>query len=233
MKKKNQFLILVLALGLVLSGVPSRAASSGALEGTVTVTAPPRPAPQQAYGSDSNYGKSNYGSPAVPSHELPEEIVVYLKKVPGSFKPPKEPVVLEQKYIQFAHRVLPILAGTTVEFVNQDAVYHNVFCNSQVNPRFDLGRKLKGETARVKFKHPEDVKLYCEIHASMKAHLLVLQNPYFTVTAPGGHYSLSHVPPGHYELVAWHDYWAPVTQKVTVKKGKTSEADITLDRVQN
>ena len=120
-----------------------------------------------------------------------------------------------------------------MEFVNQDGVYHNVFSNSQVNPRFDLGKKLKGETARIKFKHPEDVKLYCEIHASMKAHLLVLQNSYFTVVAPGGHYELSHVPPGHYQLVAWHDYWAPVTQTVTVKKGKATQADMTLDKAQN
>ena len=205
----------------------------GGLEGTITVTAPPRPAPPQAYGSNTNYGKVNYGAPTVAAHALPEEIVVFLKKVPGAFTAPKEPVVLEQKYIQFGHRVLPILAGTTVEFVNQDGVYHNIFSNSQVNPKFDLGKKLKGETARVKFKHPEDVKLYCEIHASMKAHLLVLQNPYFAVVAPGGHYELSHVPPGRYQLVAWHDYWAPVTQTVTVKKEKTTQADMTLDKAQN
>jgi plastocyanin len=222
----------ILAACLLLFSNPLWAASSGTrgnLEGTVIVTAPPRPAPPQAYGS--NYGKANYGAP--PSHALPEEIVVFLKKVPGTFTAPKEPVVLEQKYIQFGHRVLPILAGTTVEFANQDAVYHNIFSNSQANPRFDLGKKLKGETARVKFNHPEDVKLYCEIHASMKAHLLVLQNPYFTVAAPGGHYELSHLPPGHYQLVAWHDYWAPVTQTVTVKKGKTTQADVTLDKAQN
>jgi plastocyanin len=223
----------ILAACLVLFASPLWAASArGSLEGTVTVTAPARPGAPQAYGSDSS--KSNYGAPPAPSsHALPEEIVVYLKKVSGTFTPPKKPVVLEQKYIQFGHRVLPILAGTTVEFVNQDAVYHNVFSNSQVNPRFDLGKKLKGETARIKFKHPEDVKLYCEIHASMKAHLLVLQNPYFTVVAPGGHYELSHVPPGHYELVAWHDYWAPVTQTVTVRKGKSTQADMTLDKAQN
>jgi plastocyanin len=226
------FLSVILAV--LFTGSPLWASSGhGDLEGTVTVTAPPRPGEPQAF--SSSYGKSNYGAApaAATPHELPEEIVVYLKKVSGTFKAPKEPVLFEQKYIQFAHRVLPILAGTTVDFVNQDGVYHNIFSNSELNPKFDLGRKPKGDSGKVKFKRPEDVKLYCEIHESMKAHILVLQNPYFTVTTPGGHYSLTHIPTGRYELVAWHDYWAPVTQTVFVKKGKSANADITLDKAQN
>ena len=195
------------------------------------MTAPPRPGEPQAY--SSSYGKNSYG--AASSHGLPEEIVVFLKKVSGTFKAPKEPVLFEQKkYIQFAHRVLPILAGTTVDFVNQDGVYHNIFSNSELNPKFDLGRKPKGDSGKVKCKRPEDVKLYCEIHESMKAHLLVLQNPYFTVTTPWRPLQPGPTfPAGRYELVAWHDYWAPVTQTVVIKKGKSTNADITLDKVQN
>jgi len=200
--------------------------TKGTIEGTITVTGPARPLPAKPAASRYNYGSNQ------PAHVLPEEIVVYLEKVKGKFTPPKTHAALDQKYLQFTHRVLPVLAGTVVDFTNNDPVYHNVFSNSQANTKFDLGRKKAGEKISHKFTKPEDVKLYCEIHAAMKSHILVLQNPYFAVVEPGGKYSIANVPPGTYKLMVWHDYWAPVEKEVVVKKGKTAVADAVLDKAQ-
>jgi hypothetical protein len=129
--------------------------------------------------------------------------------------------------------VVPVLKGTVVDFTNQDPVYHNVFSNSQAN-QFDLGRRAKGETATARMGKSEvPVKVYCEIHASMKSHILVLDNPFFTTTGPGREFEISGIPPGTYTLVAWHDHWEPVEQKVKVTRGATTRADITMDKVQN
>jgi plastocyanin len=214
----------------------SASPKGGTLFGTITVTAAPRktqplPASSSPFASDDEYGQDMDSEPVTNAHVLPEEIVVFLKKVPGDFPPPTEHAVLDQKYLQFTHRVLPILKGTTVDFTNDDNIYHNVFSNSISNPKFDLGRRVKGEKVSVKLDHPEDVRVYCEIHSSMKAHILVLQNPYFTSLGPGDKYTLTNVPPGDYQLVVWHDYWAPVVRDVTVKKGKSSKVDVTLNLV--
>jgi len=219
-----------------------KAADKGCLlEGTVQVTAPKRKevAPKEErddlFGDDSygqTYGHQGYAVPKAP-HPLPEEIVLFLKKVPGKYAPPKDHVQLDQKYLQFTHRVLPILKGTTVDFTNHDPVYHNVFSNSKTN-HFDLGRKRHGAKASVVMDHSEvPVRVYCEIHSAMKSNILVLDNPFFTVVQPGQKFKIPNIPPGTYTLVAWHDYWKPVEKKITVKSGTTTSVDIVLSRVRN
>lgn len=214
--------------------------AGGTIEGVVSVTAPPRPEPQaksqnsyDSYDSYDSYGSSAYDSaPARQSPQLPEEIVVYLVEVKGTWPPPKEHARLDQKFTQFTHRVLPVLVGTTVDFTNHDPIYHNVFSDSIVN-QFDLGRRGNGETASMTFKKPEvPVKIFCEIHAKMQSNILVLQNPYFRVVKPGETFKLEKVPAGTYTLAAWHDYWQPVSKEITVRAGEKTKADLTLSNVQ-
>jgi plastocyanin len=229
------FLVLVL---LTTTGRPLLADNqgsflTGSLEGTLMVTAPPRP---KAITQSANSGGFFYdddesqSSPA--QHPLPEEVVIYLEDVPGSYPPPKQHVQLDQKFLQFTHRVLPVLKGTTVDFTNHDPVYHNVFSNSRVNA-FDLGRKGRGQRASAKMMVLEvPVNVYCEIHSSMKADILVLANPFFTTVTPGAKFKIEGIPPGTYKMVAWHDYWKPVEQEVTIEKGTTTQAAVTLTTVQ-
>ena len=217
---------------------------AGTIEGLVTVTAPARPdlQIQNAAPADDNSdqgrfgGNDGYGAPAAaPQTQAtpqPEEIVVYLKKVSGDWKAPKTHATLDQKYIKFTHRALPVLVGTTVDFTNHDPVYHNIFCNATINPQFDLGLCKTGETKSITFKKVEvPVPLYCEVHRSMQSNVLVLQNPFYQVVHPGERFHLTNVPSGTYTLVAWHDYWEPVSGKVKVHKGKVTTMNITLDQV--
>jgi len=216
---------LILAQASILAAAPEK----GQIEGKVLVTAPARPAetgptPTPSYGYDDMY------KPA--ASELPEEIVVYLVKVKGPWPAPKAHAKLDQKYTKFSRRAVPVLVGTTVDFKNNDPVYHNVFSNSDLN-EFDLGRRKKGETVSKKMTKVEvPVPVYCEIHRKMKSHLLVLQNPFFTTVKPGGTFKLEGVPPGTYTLAAWHDHWEPIQAKVTVTKGKTAKVVLTMDKVQ-
>ncbi len=217
---------------------PPSVLRAGTIEGTVTVTAPPRKEIQNHDDGaekpvDSYYGRAK---PEVmpATTPLPEEIVVYLSKVPGHFHPPSQHAQLDQKFDQFTHRVLPILAGTTVDFTNHDPIYHNIFSNSFENEKFDLGRRKSGETASVTFDQPEvPVKLYCEIHPKMQSNILVLQNPFFAVVQPEGTFKFDKVPAGTYTLRAWHDYWSPVSKKIKVKKKGTTRADLTLSSVKD
>ncbi len=222
--------------GSGLWGQENPSNGTGTIEGTLQVTAPARAEETDSTGNDYNpFGSSAYSWAS--SHKvhaaLPEEIVVYLEAVKGYWKPPQEHAKLDQKYTQFTHRVLPILAGTIVDFTNHDPIYHNVFSNSKKNA-FDLGKRKKGETASANLNHPEiPVKVFCEIHDKMRSNILVLQNPFFTVVTPGGTFKLESVPCGTYTLVAWHDFWQPVRKLITVTKNGTVEADIVLDKVQD
>ncbi len=130
----KRILSLLILMALFMSAEKAQAATgkskSGTLVGKLIVTAQPRPLPRSPNDDDDGlYQNANPVPTAVP---LPEEVVIYLKRVPGSYTPPDKPVRLDQKFLNFTRRVLPVLAGTTVAFTNHDPVYHSVFTNSQL-----------------------------------------------------------------------------------------------------
>lgn len=117
-----------------------------------------------------------------------------------------EPERAEMKQInqQFKPRVLPILVGTTVDFPNMDPVFHNVFSYSKTK-KFDLGRYSRGDSKSITFDRPGIVRVFCEIHSSMLAHIIVLEQPYYTLTERDGSFRIVDVPPGEYELHIWQE----------------------------
>jgi hypothetical protein len=111
-----------------------------------------------------------------------------------------------QKDLTFVPSLLPVQAGTKVEFPNLDDTYHNIFSYSAAK-RFDLGRYRADEkpVPSQVFDTPGLVTLHCDIHEHMRALILVLATPYFTMTDPDGRFRLGGLPAGRYTLKAWID----------------------------
>lgn len=135
------------------------------------------------------------------------DAVIYIDKVPGkTFGPPKEHVQIDQKNLVFTPHVLPVLAGTTVDFLNSDDVMHNVFTPDKCAEKFNLGTWPKGLTRSYTFKQPGcSAVLLCNVHPEMEAYIVVLETPYFTVSAKDGAYVIADVPAGKYTLKVWHE----------------------------
>lgn len=147
------------------------------------------------------------------------DAVVYIDRIPEKqFSPPPQPVVLDQVSLLFIPHVLPVVAGTTVAFPNNDTVRHNVFSPSPAK-RFNLGAYPQKVTKHVVFDKPGVVALLCNVHAEMSAYVVVTETPYFAVTNPAGEFTISNVPPGSYVLKAWHESSKPKDQRVEVKEG--------------
>lgn len=175
------------------------------------------------------YGGIGNGAQVEPENH----VVVYLEGVAGTFPPPAEHAVLDQRNRQFTTDVLPVLVGTAVDFTNHDHLNHNVF--SQAEPyKFDLGRRAENETqTRVLDKLPATgigvAKLFCEIHANMHAVILIMRNPFWDVVPEsGGTFTFEDVPPGTYTLTAWHATMQAAPVKVTLVAGKPATATLTL-----
>jgi hypothetical protein len=133
-----------------------------------------------------------------------------------------------QKGAVFTPHVLPVVAGTTVEWPNHDDIFHNVFSDSDAKP-FDLGLyKGNPPEKRVKFDKPGKVDVYCSIHANMHCIVLVVENPYFAVTDTDGNYSITNVPPGTYKLKAWHERMPADEQEIVVPTNGVVRADFVL-----
>jgi plastocyanin len=222
----------VLAAGLVLStfmsawvltGQEKASSESGTVQGKISIAGPDEFVEDmlRARAVNRYKGSMNHLGPIQP-YTLSEKAVVFLD-VEGSqiqYRSPSVRPKLSQSSLMFRPLVLPVLVGTTVDFPNDDNLFHNVFSYSQPK-EFDLGLYPQGETRTVKFDKPGIVKVYCDIHSHMYATILVLRNPYFAVPDDKGNFRIDNVPPGSYKLKFWYDRDIVETRRITLKANET------------
>lgn len=149
--------------------------------------------------------------------------LITLEPASGKWKArtPKR-IVVEQRGREFLPSLVAVPVGSTVSFPNFDSVFHNVFSTSPLAP-FDLGLYKVGEAREFKFEKEGIVRLGCNLHANMSAHIVVVAAPAYTVTDAQGAWSFKRVIPGRYKLRAWSvRSAAPITQEVTIKPGKNA-----------
>lgn len=177
-----------------------------AIRGTVTV---PSAGKDAAPNLNPYPGKaSSIPSPTRIKRGGVTDAVIYLDgPVPARATAPSSPVsvhnTLAQKGQAFVPRVIAILAGTRVDFPNEDPIYHNVFSVSPAK-RFDLGKYSRGKSKSVAFEKPGRINVYCDIHSNMEAFVVVLANRWFAQPDAAGKFTLPDLPPGRYPIKAWH-----------------------------
>jgi plastocyanin len=110
---------------------------------------------------------------------------------------------IQQRDRHFDPELLIVPAGSTVEFPNNDPVFHNIFSLSR-SQSFDLGYYPQGHSRSVKFQRAGIVQVYCHVHPKMYTAIVVTSSPWFGKPAPDGTVSWKEVPPGKYRLMAWH-----------------------------
>jgi plastocyanin len=141
---------------------------------------------------------------AVKRHRDYSGIVISLQ--PVNQAPPTGPAkhaAMIQKNKTFTPHVLPIEVGAVVDFPNFDPIFHNAF-SSYSGQIFDIGLYPPGGSRSVRFARPGVVRVFCNIHPTMSAVILVLGSPYFTTTGKEGAFHMD-VPAGAYDLSVFHE----------------------------
>jgi plastocyanin len=157
-----------------------------------------------------------------------ENVVVYLEgQFRNSYDPPEKHPAILQRDETFVPHVLPIIRGTTVNFPNEDPFFHNVFSLSSARS-FDLGRYPKHEIRSVTFDRLGIVKVFCHIHSHMSAVILVFDHPYFAQANAQGEFQMEGIPPGTYQLVAWHERLKQQKQSLSIGAGAAIKVDLVL-----
>ena len=153
-----------------------------------------------------------------------DETVVYLKGVASRRAPAT--VQMDQRGIKFIPFILPVAVGDTVEFLNNDAVDHDVF--SPDNESFHLGKFRVEEQREYTFKRAGAYSIRCDIHPGMLAWVFVSESGLAAPVDRKGRYKIENVPPGTYTLAVWNAHLPGVEKKVTVAEGQTVEETLTL-----
>lgn len=133
----------------------------------------------------------------------------------------KAQVEIVQTHKSFEPTFTVALVGTRATFPNRDTFFHNVFSPTPVP--FDLGTYRADETPpSVALNSPGVVEIFCNIHAQMRAQILVVPNRVFTRVADDGSFRLDKVPTGRRKLVAWGPGLRPTRIEVNVPPAGTS-----------
>ena len=220
------FALFVLSFCLASSSL-----QAGTLSGTVTIKGRIEKVKLRKVKKFDPYGDLYQSQSGKEPAELEQQLIVYVDGLKaGSAKDFK--AHLGQKDKNFSASIVPVLGGGSVEISNEDKVRHHIRSNAKPWD-FNLKPRPPGDTVVKKFEAGQDaigiVPVYCDIHSSMRAHVVVLQNPYFQLLPEtGGKFSLKGVPAGTYTITAWHPTLKAQPVKVTVKSGENAPIELVM-----
>jgi plastocyanin len=215
------------------AGTPAASGSGATISGKVAFAGTaPKPTPIKMTADPicvkNHVGAAQTETVVVNSNGTLKNVFVYVKSgLTGKTYPvPTEPVVFDQKGCQYLPHVFGIRAGQPLKILNSDGTLHNVHTLPKINTSFNAAMPKHVKELTKKFDKPEQmVKFQCEVHNWMNAWAGVMDNPFFAVTGDDGTYSIKGLPPGTYEIVAWHEKYGMQTQKVTVAGTETKQAE--------
>lgn len=156
--------------------------------------------------------------------ELPN-VVVFVKAAPAATTPSRQ--AIRQIDEEFAPHLVAVTAGSTVDFPNDDLLFHNVFSLSR-SATFDLGRYPQGRSRSRTFDRPGLVKVYCHLHSHMSAIVRVFDHPFFAIPDAEGRFTIGGLAPGRHDVVAWHERVGEVTMPVVVEAGRHAAVSFSL-----
>jgi hypothetical protein len=140
--------------------------------------------------------------------------VVYLKNISSgkAMDLPEPRRFLDQRHCRYEPHILLVPQDAEVRMKSSDATLHTVHMDGAAtyNLPFPFVDKVISRTMH----SAGVVNLRCNGgHAWMNAEILVVLHPYYAVTDESGKFELTDVPPGEYEIVAWHEGWKLVRQE--------------------
>jgi plastocyanin len=170
--------------------------------------------------------------PNVRRHTDYSGVVVWLEPAAGA------PVIpagaaraqMVQKNKTFSPHVLAISVGTVVDFPNYDPIFHNAFSNYN-GQIFDLVLYPPGTTRSQAFRREGVVRVFCNIHPTMSAVIVVLKSPYFATSAKNGSFEIANVPAGSYRAHVFHERATEETLEALTRTVEVGDGPLELPAV--
>jgi len=115
---------------------------------------------------------------------------------------------LNQKNCRYEPHILLVPLQATLTVRDSDPLLHTVQMTGSAD--YNLPFVLAGQEATRPMTREGKVSLRCNVHIWMNGEMMVAPHPYYAVTDEYGNFELTQVPPGDYEIVAWHEGWKVV-----------------------
>ncbi|MFZ0796277.1 MAG: carboxypeptidase-like regulatory domain-containing protein [Terriglobales bacterium] len=149
--------------------------------------------------------------------------IVYLKNIYSgkAMDLPEQRRHLDQKHCRYVPHILLVPQGATLQMQSSDATLHTIHMEGAAT--FNLPFPFTNQITSRTMSTPGLVHLRCNGgHVWMNAEMMVVPHPYYAVTDESGQFELTDVPPGTYQIVAWHEGWG--------REGKEQVYDVLTQR---
>jgi hypothetical protein len=160
-----------------------------------------------------------------------ENVIVFVSSgLPSgvSYATPTTPVEINQENCHYVPHVFTMMTNQPLKVKNSDMTLHNIHAWAEKNPQFNVGQPVKDMVSETKFANPEvPLPVRCDVHKWMGAFIGVFDHPFETVSKSGGSFELK-VPPGNYEITAWHEKFGKKTMMVMVGDNDKKEVNFTF-----
>jgi len=158
-----------------------------------------------------------------------KDVVIALEHVEAGKPFNKKPILINSEDCKFTPDVNAVRQGEAFKVNNLDAVMHNsqvyqaergkIIQNLPVPPEEVTDGKV---TFQKKFKI---FQMICGMHEFMQTWGYRIQNPYYFITKLGGEFKIDNIPPGDYNLHAWHYLMKAQNQRIHVAKNGTIDVN--------
>ena len=141
--------------------------------------------------------------------------VVYLKNI-SQGKPleiPQQFRSLDQRTCRYQPHILLVPLNGELDMKSSDPLLHNVHMSGGAS--YNLPFPIKDQVISRTMHQAGLISISCNAgHVWMNGEILVVPHPYYTVTDESGNFELTDVPPGDYEIEAWHEGWHIAREEV-------------------
>ncbi len=147
-----------------------------------------------------------------------ENVIVFVSSpLSGmSFSTPSTAIEINQENCHYIPHVFTMMTNQPLKVKNSDQTLHNIHAWAEKNPQFNVGQPVKDMVSETKFATPEvPLPVRCDVHKWMGAFIGVFDHPFHTVSKAAGAFELK-LPPGKYEITAWHEKFGKKTMMVEV-----------------
>lgn len=156
-----------------------------------------------------------------------KNVVVFIENINSGKRMPTEGLVVANKDCRFVPHVSVGFKGNEYTTINSDEMFHNIHTYLGDRTMYNIGLSNKDSSATKRIGKTGIMEMTCDAHPWMRGYAYLLDHPYATVTNENGEFVIKDIPPGVYNIVAWHEALGNVKMaNIEIEAGKSSKVKL-------